>query len=117
MQGKMHDRVVEMRLCFFSGKVGDYKVLFKSTRKCRSTVIDGALNAAAASFARAGSGMNKSEGEMLDAIDKQIEAEKELAKSMADACRQFTSSIQNAAQSFQVLDASLSSKMGIKKRK
>lgn len=79
-------------------------------------VIDGALNAAAASFARAGSGMNKSEGEMLDAIDKQIEAEKELAKSMADACRQFTSSIQNAAQSFQVLDASLSSKMGIKKR-
>ena len=38
MQGKMHDRVVEMRLCFFSGKVGDYKVLFKSTRKCRSTV-------------------------------------------------------------------------------
>ena len=37
MQGKMHDRVVEMRLCFFSGKVGDYKVLFKSTRKCRST--------------------------------------------------------------------------------
>ena len=54
---------------------------------------------------------------MLDAIDKQIEAEKELAKSMADACRQFTSSIQNAAQSFQVLDASLSSKMGIKKRK
>lgn len=39
MQGKMHDRVVEMRLCFFSGKVGDYKVLFKSTRKCRSTRI------------------------------------------------------------------------------
>lgn len=38
MQGKMHDRVVEMRLCFFSGKVGDYKVLFKSTRKCRSTM-------------------------------------------------------------------------------
>lgn len=38
MQGKMHDRVVEMRLCFFSGKVGDYKVLFKSTRKCRSTI-------------------------------------------------------------------------------
>ena len=37
MQGKMHDRVVEMRLCFFSGKVGDYKVPFKSTRKCRST--------------------------------------------------------------------------------
>lgn len=38
MQGKRHDRVVEMRLCFFSGKVGDYKVPFKSTRKCRSTV-------------------------------------------------------------------------------
>lgn len=37
MQGKRHDRVVEMRLCFFSGKVGDYKVPFKSTRKCRST--------------------------------------------------------------------------------
>lgn len=79
-------------------------------------VIDGELNAAAASFAKAGSGMNKSEGEMLDAIDKQIEAEKELAKSMADACRQFTASIQNAAQSFQALDASLSSKMGLKKR-
>ncbi len=45
MQGKMHDRVVEMRLCFFSGKVGDYKVLFKSTRKCRSTLFlfDGKL--------------------------------------------------------------------------
>lgn len=38
MQGKRHDRVVEMRLCFFSGKVGDYKVPFKSTRKCRSTL-------------------------------------------------------------------------------
>ena len=38
MQGKGHDRVVEMRLCFFSGKVGDYKVPFKSTRKCRSTM-------------------------------------------------------------------------------
>ncbi len=38
MQGKRHDRVVEMRLCFFSGKVGDYKVPFKSTRKCRSTI-------------------------------------------------------------------------------
>ncbi len=40
MQGKRHDRVVEMRLCFFSGKVGDYKVPFKSTRKCRSTFQD-----------------------------------------------------------------------------
>ena len=38
MQGKRHDRVVEMRLCSFSGKVGDYKVPFKSTRKCRSTL-------------------------------------------------------------------------------
>ncbi|MEY8412612.1 hypothetical protein AALB51_15440, partial [Lachnospiraceae bacterium 62-26] len=27
------------RLCFFSGKVGDYKVPFKSTRKCRSTPL------------------------------------------------------------------------------
>lgn len=41
MQGKRHDRVVEMRLCFFSGKVGDYKVPFKSTRKCRSTLDKG----------------------------------------------------------------------------
>lgn len=40
MQGKRHDRVVEMRLCFFSGKVDDYKVQFESTRKCRSTVRD-----------------------------------------------------------------------------
>lgn len=40
MQGKRHDRVVEMRLCFFSGKVGDYKVPFKSTRKCLSTKCD-----------------------------------------------------------------------------
>ena len=38
MQEKRHDRVVEMRLCFFSGKVGDYKMLFVATRKCRSTV-------------------------------------------------------------------------------
>lgn len=37
MQEKRHDRVVEMRLCFFSGKVGDYKMLFVATRKCRST--------------------------------------------------------------------------------
>ena len=37
MQGKRHDRVVEMWLCFFSGKVDDYKVQFESTRKCRST--------------------------------------------------------------------------------
>ncbi len=78
-------------------------------------VIDGELNTAVSSFAKAGSGMDRSEGEMLDAIDRQIEAEKELAKSMANACRQFTSSIQNAAQSFQNLDASLSSKMGLKK--
>ena len=39
MQEKRHDRVVEMRLCFFSGKVGDYKMLFVATRKCRSTLI------------------------------------------------------------------------------
>lgn len=38
MQEKRHDRVVEMRLCFFSGKVGDYKMLFVATRKCRSTM-------------------------------------------------------------------------------
>lgn len=38
MQEKRHDRVVEMRLCFFSGKVGDYKMLFVATRKCRSTI-------------------------------------------------------------------------------
>lgn len=38
MQEKRHDRVVEMRLCFFSGKVGDYKMLFVATRKCRSTL-------------------------------------------------------------------------------
>ena len=38
MQGKRHDRVVEMWLCFFSGKVDDYKVQFESTRKCRSTL-------------------------------------------------------------------------------
>ena len=80
-----------------------------------NSVIDGELNTAVSSFAKAGSGMDRSEGEMLDAIDRQIEAEKELAKSMANACRQFTSSIQNAAQSFQNLDASLSSKMGLKK--
>lgn len=42
MQEKRHDRVVEMRLCFFSGKVGDYKMLFVATRKCRSTA-DGHL--------------------------------------------------------------------------
>ena len=38
MQEKRHDRVVEMRLCFFSGKVGDYKMLFAAIRKCCSTV-------------------------------------------------------------------------------
>ena len=37
MQEKRHDRVVEMRLCFFSGKVSDYKMMFLATRKCRST--------------------------------------------------------------------------------
>ena len=36
MQEKRHDCVVEMRLCFFSGKTGDYKMLFVATRKCRS---------------------------------------------------------------------------------
>ncbi len=43
MQEKRHDRVVEMRLCFFSGKVGDYKMLFVATRKCRSTSGDALL--------------------------------------------------------------------------
>ena len=38
MQEKRHDRVVEMRLCFFLGKVGDYNVSFVETRMCRSTV-------------------------------------------------------------------------------
>ena len=38
MQEKRHDCVVEMRLCFFSFRDGDYKVLFVSTRKCRSTL-------------------------------------------------------------------------------
>ena len=37
MQEKRHDRVVEMRLCFFLGKVGDYKVSLVETRMCRST--------------------------------------------------------------------------------
>ena len=39
MQEKRHDCVVEMRLCFFSKKAGDYKMLFIATRKCRSTVV------------------------------------------------------------------------------
>lgn len=38
MQEKRHDRVVEMRLCFFLGKVGDYNVSFVETRMCRSTI-------------------------------------------------------------------------------
>ena len=38
MQEKRHDRVVEMRLCFFSGKAGDYKMLFAAIRKCCSTI-------------------------------------------------------------------------------
>ena len=38
MLEKRHDRVVEMRLCFFLGKVGDYKVSLVATRMCRSTV-------------------------------------------------------------------------------
>lgn len=33
-----------MRSCFFSGKVGDYKVLFVATRKCRSTVFDESIS-------------------------------------------------------------------------
>ena len=37
MQEKRHDRVVEMRLCFFLEKVGDYKVSLVATRMCRST--------------------------------------------------------------------------------
>ena len=37
MQEKRHDCVVEMWLCFFSRKAGDYKMLFVATRKCRST--------------------------------------------------------------------------------
>lgn len=38
MLEKRHDRVVEMRLCFFLGKVGDYKVSLVATRMCRSTL-------------------------------------------------------------------------------
>lgn len=38
MQEKRHDCVVEMWLCFFSRKAGDYKMLFVATRKCRSTL-------------------------------------------------------------------------------
>ena len=39
MQEKRHDRVVEMRLCFFSVKVGDYKVSLVALTMCRSTVF------------------------------------------------------------------------------
>lgn len=38
MQEKRHDCVVEMRLCFFSVKVGDYKVSLVALTMCRSTV-------------------------------------------------------------------------------
>ena len=41
MQEKRHDCVVEMWLCFFSRKAGDYKMLFVATRKCRSTIKSG----------------------------------------------------------------------------
>lgn len=44
MQEKRHDRVVEMRLCFFLGKVGDYNVSFVETRMCRSTTIQVTVN-------------------------------------------------------------------------
>ena len=44
MQEKRHDRVVEMRLCFFLGKVGDYNVSFVETRMCRSTFMDKSLS-------------------------------------------------------------------------
>ena len=37
MQEKRHDCVVEMRLCFFSVKVGDYKVSLVALTMCRST--------------------------------------------------------------------------------
>ena len=43
MQEKRHDRVVEMRLCFFLGKVGDYNVSFVETRMCRSTLNEDVL--------------------------------------------------------------------------
>lgn len=39
MQEKRHDCVVEMRLCFFSVKVGDYKVSLVALTMCRSTVF------------------------------------------------------------------------------
>ena len=38
MQEKRHDCVVEMRLCFFSVKVGDYKVSLAALTMCRSTL-------------------------------------------------------------------------------
>ena len=50
MQEKRHDRVVEMRLCFFLGKVGDYNVSFVETRMCRSTVNVAISNKRLASF-------------------------------------------------------------------
>lgn len=37
MQEKRHDCVVEIRLCFFSAKVGDYKVSLMALTMCRST--------------------------------------------------------------------------------
>lgn len=39
MQEKRHDCVVEMRLCFFSVKVGNYKVSLVALTMCRSTVF------------------------------------------------------------------------------
>lgn len=38
MQEERHDCVVEIRLCFFSAKVGDYKVSLMALTMCRSTI-------------------------------------------------------------------------------
>lgn len=93
----------------------DYQRVSQMVNETNS-VISERLGAVSFSYAKSGNGMDKSSGEMLNAVAAQIEAEKELAESMSEACRQFVSSIQNAAETFRHLDTSLTSKMELGKR-
>lgn len=93
----------------------DYNRIDQMTGEAES-VINGELSSVVSAYGSAGSNMSKSSGETLEAIKEQIEAEKELAGVMSDACTQFIGSIRNAAESFRGLDSTMAGSVELKDR-
>lgn len=75
------------------------------------SIISGEISSVVSSYGKIGSNASKSAGEMLEAIKAQAAAEQRLASAMSDACSQFVTSINNAAETFRGLDSTMAGAM------